>query len=535
MVIIWCLGLTAAALPLRATAQESMLAGLGWHKNSAGTQVDGASEVRVQGNRAAGPVVSTGSKGSALANAGMRVDLAGTAQAHAAGIAGMELRQSRVHVLANQITGFVHALGGAATANVVLAAGSTGAQPIRGSGLVVQGNRAAEVAAFGAKSEVLLGSGSLQMPGRATANSVLLDATAVRNSQVVVSGNNAREVTSIGGAALANGVTAARSELVGTDVTQTGNEATDVRAGGGAGGVGRGTIAQVELTGVAAANTVSLASSELAGVRLQQTANKARQVGADGASALANSISFSEHRADAAGGYAASLAGNEATDVRAWGGAASVLRGALADVRMSATALANSISVTRGALRAGPRHDLAGNRVQGVVATGGAAVANSLWLDDATVEGGSVHVAGNRAAQVQTAGATGSIGGGAVAGFERNGRALANAAVADRQSTLAQARVALAGNAAQQVQGAGGAGGSQHVAAQRGAGPAVGRDAVRQPCRRRERHGVCRPGRWRSAVCFRAERVGAGQRTGHCRVAVGRLPPCSARQYGCAD
>lgn len=454
--IIWCLGLTVAALPLHATAQESMLAGLGWHKNSAGTQMDGASAVRVQGNRSAGPVVSTGSKGSALANAGMRVDLAGTAQAHAAGIAGMELRQSRVHVLANQVTGFVHALGGAATANVVLAAGSTGTQPLTSSDLVVQGNRAAGVAAFGAKSEVLLGTGSVQMPGRASANSVLLDATAARHSQVRVSGNTAQEVTSIGGAALANGVTAARSTLVRTEFTQTGNEATDVRAGGGAGGVGRGTIAQVELTGVAAANTVSLASSDLTGARLLQAGNKAAQVAADGASALANSLSFTEHRTDAAGGYTAVLTGNEATEVRAWGGAASILRGALADVRMSATALANSVSVTRGALRASPQHGLAGNHAQAVVASGGAAVANSLWLDDATVEGGVVQIAGNRATQVQTAGATGSMGGGGVAGFERNGRGLANAVVADRQSTLAQVRVALAANTAQQIRGAGG-------------------------------------------------------------------------------
>lgn len=98
--------------PASVNAQESMLAGLGWHKNSAGTQVDGGSRVQVQGNKSAGPVVSSGGKGSALANAGMRVDLAATAQANGIGLAAMDVRQSQVQVLGNQVTGFVHALGG---------------------------------------------------------------------------------------------------------------------------------------------------------------------------------------------------------------------------------------------------------------------------------------------------------------------------------------------------------------------------------------------------------------------------------------
>ena len=203
MAAVWCTSL-GLALPLPALAQESMLAGVGWHKNSAGSQLDGTSDVRVQGNRSSGQVVATGGKGSALSNAGMRVDLAATAQANVAGLAAMQLRQARVHVLGNEVAGFVTALGGAATANVVLAAGSTGVQPLSASTLEVVGNRASNVSAFGAKSEVLLGTGSLQMPGRATANSVLLDGTAVRQSQVALAGNRAHEVTSIGGAALAN-------------------------------------------------------------------------------------------------------------------------------------------------------------------------------------------------------------------------------------------------------------------------------------------------------------------------------------------
>jgi len=114
------LGLSLALACGRAGAQESMLAGLGWHKNSAGTQVDANSQIQVLDNRSTGPVVSTGGKGSALANTGMRVDLAGTAQANGIGLAAMDVRQSQVQVLGNQVTGFIHALGGAATLSILM-------------------------------------------------------------------------------------------------------------------------------------------------------------------------------------------------------------------------------------------------------------------------------------------------------------------------------------------------------------------------------------------------------------------------------
>ena len=455
-VTLWLLGLSVAVAPVGAGAQESMLAGLGWHKNSAGTQVDGNSQIQVLDNKSTGPVISTGGKGSALANAGMRVDLAGTAQANGIGLAAMEVRQSHVQVLGNQVTGFVHALGGAATANMVLAASSEGAKQLTASRLLVQGNRAADVAAFGAKADVLLGTGSLQMPGRATANSVLLDATDVRNSQVALSDNDARRVTSIGGSALANALTAARSTLVDTRVLHTGNRAQDVRAGGGSGGVGRGTIAQVNLTGVAAANSVMLASSELKGAQLTLADNEAAQVIATGGSALANSISFTDHKLAGSAGYQAGVSGNKARNVQAWGGEGSILGGALADVRVSAAALANTISVTRGELAEGPVHRLAGNEARDVVATGGAAAGNSLWLDNATVRGGTVVLAGNEADRVRTSGGTGSIGGGVVGALERNGRALANTVVADHQSTLERSAITLAGNRGESVTGSGG-------------------------------------------------------------------------------
>ena len=433
-----------------------MLAGLGWHRNSAGTQVDGNSQLQVVGNKSSGPVVSTGGKGSALANAGMRVDLAGTAQANGLGLAAMDVRQSQVQVLGNQVNGFIHALGGAATANMVLAASAEGSKQLTASRLLVQGNRAADVAAFGAKTEVLLGTGSLQMPGRATANSVLLDATDVRNSEVALAGNDARRVTSIGGSALANALTAARSTLEDSRILQTGNRAEDVRAGGGSGGVGRGTIAQVNLAGVAAANAVALASSQLKGAQLVLSGNEAGQVIATGGSALANSISFTEHQLAGSAGYQAGVTGNTARNVQAWGGEGSILGGALADVRMSAAALANTISVTRGELAEGPVHRLASNEARDVVATGGAAAGNSLWLDNATVRGGSVLLAGNTADKVRTAGGSGSIGGGVVGALERNGRALANTVVADHQSTLERAAITVTGNRGESVTGSGG-------------------------------------------------------------------------------
>ena len=433
-----------------------MLAGLGWHKNSAGTQVDGNSQLQVVGNKSSGPVVSTGGKGSALANAGMRVDLAGTAQANGIGLAAMDVRQSQVSVLGNQVNGFIHALGGAATANMVLAASAEGTKQLTASRLLVQGNRAADVAAFGAKTEVLLGTGSLQMPGRATANSVLLDATDVRNSEVALAGNDARRVTSIGGSALANALTAARSTLVDSRVLHTGNRAEDVRAGGGSGAVGRGTIAEVNLTGVAAANSVTLASSKLQGAQLVLAGNEAAQVVATGGSALANSISFTEHQLAGSAGYQAGVTGNTARNVQAWGGEGSILGGALADVRMSASALANTISITRGELAEGPVHRLAGNEARDVVATGGGAAGNSLWLDNATVRGGSVLLAGNTAGKVRTAGGGGSIGGGMVGALERNGRALANTVVADHQSTLERAAATVTGNRGESVTGSGG-------------------------------------------------------------------------------
>lgn len=452
--VILLMGVTVAVLaPLRGMAQESMLAGLGWHRNSPGTQLDGGSQLQVAGNRSAAQVSASGGKGSALANAGMMVDLAGTAQANSVGVAGMQLDQSSIRLLANEVHGFVNALGGAATANVALVASGEGVKPLASSSVVLQGNQAANVDAFGAKAQVLLGTGSLQMPGRATANGVLLDATEARELRAALQANNARNVTSIGGSALANALTAARSKLGNSDITQVGNEASEVRAGGGSAGLGRGTLAEVNLTGVAAANAVALASSELSDLRVTQSANRADRLMATGASALVNSLSFSDYRG---GRYELALAGNRASDVNAWGGEAQVLRGALADVRMSATALGNSVAVTRGELLANPSHSLTDNTVEAIAARGGAAVANSIWLDDARVTGGRMDLHANQARDVATTGASGSLAGGVVAAFERNGRALANSVAVDSGAAMDSAQVSLLSNEARGVNGHGG-------------------------------------------------------------------------------
>src|SRR5690606_29551831 len=103
-----------------------------------------------------------------------------------------------------------------------------------------------------------------------------------------------------------------------------------------------------------------------------------------------------------------------------------------------------------------PLHQLSANQASGVAATGGGAAANSLWLDNATVRGGSVLVAANVADAVRTAGASGSVGGGLVGAVERNGRALANTVVADHQSSLERAAVTMAGNHGRSVTGSGG-------------------------------------------------------------------------------
>ena len=439
-----------------ASAQESMLTGLGWHKNSAGTEMDSSSQVQVQGNKSQGPVVSSGGKGSALANVGMSIDLAGTAQANSVGIAAMSVRDSQAQVLRNQVTGLVNALGGAATANVIMVASGEGRKPLTSSRLLVMNNKASQLNAFGAKASVLLGTGSLQMPGRATANSVLMDASEAHEARVSMVQNEADDVVSMGGAALTNALTVARSKLRDSQIQSANNKAQAVRAGGGSARLGRGMLGEVNLTGVAAANTVAISGSELQAARLNLFDNKATQMTSTGGSALANSVSFTDHQLTGGAGYDANLQKNEATNVQAFGGEGSLLGGALADVRVSASALANAISVQKGKLNESPLHSLANNRATDVVATGGGASANSIWLDGSTVQGGSIHLDRNVSEQVRTAGGSGSIGMGVIGSFEKNGRALSNTVALDKESTLQKSTLQLQGNEGRTVTGSGG-------------------------------------------------------------------------------
>lgn len=462
------LGAAMASATQCASAQESMLAGLGWHKNSAGTEMDGQSSVQLQGNVSRATITSSGGKGSALANAGMSVDLAGTAQANAVGLASMSVKNAQVQVLKNQVSGFVNAMGGAATVNVVLAASGEGRKPLSSTRLLVMDNKASQVDAFGGKASVLLGTGSLQLPGRATANSILLDASEVHESPVSIVDNEADDVVSIGGSALVNALTAARSQLRDTQIGSSGNRAQGIRAGGGSAGIGRGMIGGVNLTGVAAANTVAIAGSDLRGARLSVTDNMATQMASTGGSALANSISFTDHQLTAGGGYGAQLTNNTARNVQAFGGEGSLLGGALADVSMSASALANAISVNKGALKDSPSHTLVGNRAQDVVATGGGASANSLWLDNATVQGGSIRLGNNVAEQVRTSGISGSVGAGVVGAVEKNGRALGNTVAVDRQATLDRATLSLQSNEGRGITGTGGFAAANSVAVSEG-------------------------------------------------------------------
>ncbi|QNP50419.1 hypothetical protein H9K75_05530 [Diaphorobacter aerolatus] len=432
-----------------------MLTGLGWHKNSAGTEMDSSSQALVLGNKSPATVTGSGFKGSLLANVGMNIDLVGTAQANGIGVAAMQMKNSQLQVLGNQVTGFVNAFGGAASANMVLVASGEGRKPLSSTQLLVQGNRASNVDALGAKANVLLGTGSLQMPGRSSVNTVLTDATELSNVRASLTDNEASNVTSIGGSALANALTAARSTIKDSQVLSTSNHAKEIRAGGGSAGIGRGTIAQVNLTGVAAANTAAIASSELRNAQLTLADNRAENMTTTGGSALANSVSFTDHRLGGSG-YQASLTSNEARNVNAWGGEGSILGGALAEVRVSAAALANAISVQKGELTNRPVHGVDNNRASDVVATGGGAAANSIWLDNATVKGGQIQITDNTAHQIRTTGMSGSVGAGIVASADRNGRALGNTAAMDRQSTVDQSRVTVTGNTSTNVTGLGG-------------------------------------------------------------------------------
>lgn len=464
-----CIMSAAVFFAQQTVAQESAVSGLVWHKRSPGSEVGAQSRLQVLDNRSDAVITSSGAKGAVAAGIGGSLDLVGMAHANALGVSALDLRQSSIVVLGNQVSGFLNAVGGSATANVALVASSVGRKPVTSSTIQIQGNRASDIDAFGGKADVLLGAGSMQLPGRASANSVLLEATEVRNSTLANLRNEARGLTSIGGSALANVTTAALSKIDDSSVLQVGNRAREIRAGGGVAGVGLGAVASADVTGVAAANSVTLASTNLRGAQLLQTDNVAENMTSTGGSALANGIHFTNHQSSSGARYQALVTNNTARNISAWGGEGSVLSGVLASVQMSAAALANTISVTEGELTNGPQHLISSNTAENVAATGGAAAANSIWLNSARVDGGSISIADNVATQVQTSGGSGSIGGGIVGAVERSSRAFASVVAADGNASLERMQLVIAGNHAQQITGTGGTAVAQSVLVSDGA------------------------------------------------------------------
>jgi hypothetical protein len=451
--IVVVLALFAAA---GAQAEQGVLDALGWVKQSPGSELDASTRIRVLGNSTTAKVSSSGGKAGVVGNIGARLELIATAQANGAGLGAMAARNTQIQILQNQVNGLVNAIGGAASANSVLISGGAGRKTLADSQFNVSGNTAGAVDAVGVKGSVLLGAGSLQLPGRAAANAVLIDESEVRRTQLASSNNRTDRTSALGGAALANSLTAARSKLDDVQIYQAGNSARDVRAGGGSAGLGYGALASADLTGVASANSVTIAGSQARGLRSSQSGNTAQAVSALGGSALANTFNLSDYTGTLQQ-YRVVQSDNRARDVLAHGGDASVLGGALADVRMSASALANAVSIQGGTLGGATQHALSSNSAEGVRATGGGAAANSVWLQGARSERTPVSISGNTALRVETAGGAGNVGGGLVGAFERNSRALANSVMADGGSRLSDAPVALAGNEAHDLGASGGA------------------------------------------------------------------------------
>ncbi|RZI71560.1 MAG: hypothetical protein EOP80_14950, partial [Variovorax sp.] len=444
-------------LPHAAQAQEGVLHGLGWLTARPGSEVDGRSSATATGNRAPAAVSASGGKGGAGLGIAASAELVSTAQANAIGLSALQVNNAQVNVLQNQAQGFIRAVGGAATANTVLLSGGAGRRPLADSRVLVSGNQANNIEAIGGKGSIALGAvGSLQLPGRASANSVLADESDMRRMQVSVTDNTVDGVQSVGGSALANATTLARSTIEDLNVAQTGNTARDVRAGGGAGSVGGGLVASANLRGVAAANSFAAAGSQVKGARITQQGNDANGMWALGGSALSNSVNLADYSGGDLRNYQALQTGNRANQVEASGGSGSLLMGALADVTRSASALANSVSVQQGDVQGATRHTLTGNTADKVQAVGGAAAANSIWLQQSTTQRSNVTVSGNTANNIHTSGGSASIGGGAVGSFERNGRALANSLALDSNATLQNTPVTLTGNTARGVQGSGG-------------------------------------------------------------------------------
>lgn len=152
-------------------------------RTGAGTEVDGTSRIGRARQSVHRPRGVHGRQGFRPGQRRHARGSGSTAQANGIGLAASRFASRRCRCWAIRSTVLCTRSAVQPRPTWCLAASGTGAaahvqssgqgQPRRGGGRV------------GAKAEVLLGTGSLQMPGRATANSVPLDATQVRNSELV--------------------------------------------------------------------------------------------------------------------------------------------------------------------------------------------------------------------------------------------------------------------------------------------------------------------------------------------------------------
>ncbi|WP_347485126.1 hypothetical protein ABFV80_003023 [Vandammella animalimorsus] len=434
-----------AAWPVQ--AQENMLHGLGWvMEGNPGSSIR-SSAITVSGNRSAAKVEAVGLGGSLGFGLAGVLRLIATAQVNTIGLEAMDVGQSQLLVSGNRLSGPMTTLGGAASANSILISGQGERKRLQGSQVTVAGNEAGDVHAQGAELYALLGSASMQIPGRASANSVLLQSTDVENSEISNTQQRAQGVRSVGGSALANVLTASQSGLQQVRIQQHGNVASEVLASGASAALGYGALAQAKLEGAALANSIALAQTQLSHSRLHQQGNEARQIVGAGGGAMANSMALTQMDGQVRNWHAVQQ-GNVAQRVGAFGGEGSVLMGALASVDNHASALANSINLDRTRLAGRNEHTQTGNDAQDVQARGGVALANSVWALQAQLDASSLTQQDNSAQQVRTNGGSVSALGGALGAAERSSRAGANSVVLADQAALKNMQVLQQGNQA---------------------------------------------------------------------------------------
>ncbi len=455
-----CAALVAATLLPVAHAQYDP-GSPGWLKTRSGSTVDGSSSLSVRGNRADAEVSATGGQASVGANIGGRFQMNAAAHVNSINLAATAADNAQIAVLNNQAVGFVSASGGSANANSVLLFGGEGHKALTASTLSIQNSTASNVRSVGAGADMLLGAASVQMPGQASANAMLITQADVRSSRLTSRDNVAANLNGFGGSALGNTVTVQGGSLDNVQVGQHHNTAKGVTSGGGSAEVGWSAVASVTLQGLSVANSVLSGGGNLKSVVIDQAHNIAKTVRSIGGSALANSVNFAGEVKD----YRGTMKGNRATDIEAHGAEASLGGGLLADVKVAAVALANSVSILGSTTGSQTEHRLIDNVANGVGAAGGGAAANSIWLDNAKSEGSKVFLSRNTANGVSTAGGSGSIMGGWVGSVERNGRAIANSVAFSDGGVLSNSPLTLQTNQADGVRGSGGVAAANSVLA----------------------------------------------------------------------